>query len=362
VGAPVHRGRLGQPQTLGQTAPAEIPHFWRLAGLATEEAIEFLPKNLPVEAIVYGGDGFIGFGSGKASFRSSSPENRECDVFQAESPLELMREIAERRGHGPIEDENVVSLNNACVTSNQAIGLTFHRVRSGQWTRVLTGAVYGRFGDSELMKFHMLGTLAGTTKPAAQASRPFSKDRSGFVLGEGAATLVLETREAAEKRGAKILGAISGYSSTSDAYRVTDGRPDAKCAAQAMLNALEDAGLAAEQISAVSAHGTSTPMNDRLETMAIKHALGDAAYKVPVISLKSQVGHSVMAAGALEAVACLLMLSEQKLAPTINYQEFDPECDLDYVPNQSRPARVQRIISNNFGFGGQNASVVFEQA
>jgi 3-oxoacyl-[acyl-carrier-protein] synthase II len=273
-----------------------------------------------------------------------------------------MREIAERSGHGPIDERNIVSLNNACVTSNQAIGVAFQRVRSGQMNRVLTGAVYGRWADSELMNFHMLGTLTTAPGPAAEASRPFSKDRSGFVLGEGAATLVLETREAAEARGAKILGVISGYSSTSDAYRVTDGRPDGKAAAKAMTNALADAGLAAKQISAISAHGTSTSMNDRVETMAIKQALGEAAYKVPAISLKSQVGHSVIAAGALESVACVLMLREQKLAPTINYREFDPDCDLDYVPNQSRPAVVERILSNNFGFGGQNASVIFERA
>jgi 3-oxoacyl-[acyl-carrier-protein] synthase II len=361
VGAPVSRDPLPQPDILKHRAPADTPHFWRLAGLATEEAVKHLPEGLLVDGIVYGGHGSIAFSITSGSFRSFDSGSFDWDAFQPESPLELMRQIAEKRGHGPIDLRNIVSLNNACVTSNQAIGVAFQRVRSGKWNRVITGAVYGRWADSELMNFHMLGTLTTAPGPAARASRPFSKDRSGFVLGEGAATLVLETRESAEQRGAKILGVISGYSSTSDAYRVTDGRPDGKAAAKAMRNALSDAGLAAEQISAISAHGTSTQMNDRVETMAIKQAFGAAAYEVPVISLKSQVGHSVIAAGALEAIACVLMLSQQKLAPTINYNEFDPDCDLDYVPNQSRPATIDRILSNNFGFGGQNASVIFER-
>ena len=273
-----------------------------------------------------------------------------------------MKDIAETVGMAPLMTATLSALTMHVSPATRRSASLFQRIRSGQWNRVLTGAVYGRWADSELMNFHMLSTLTIAPGPATQASRPFSKDRSGFVLGEGAATLILETRESAEARGAKILGVISGYSTTSDAYRVTDGRPDGKSAARAMQNAIADAGLHATEISAISAHGTSTPMNDRVETMAIKQALGEIAYKVPVISLKSQVGHSVIAAGALEAVACMLMLEEQKLAPTINYRELDPDCDLDYVPNHSRPAAVQKILSNNFGFGGQNASVIFERA
>jgi 3-oxoacyl-[acyl-carrier-protein] synthase II len=211
------------------------------------------------------------------------------------------------------------------------------------------------------MNFHLLGTLNTDEGPATHASRPFSKTRSGFVLGEGAATLVLETRAAAERRGAEILGAITGYATTSDAYRITDGRSDVLGAATAMRKAIRDAGLNTGQINAISAHGTSTRMNDRLETKAIKQAFGNYAYQVPVISLKSQIGHCLAAAGALEAVASLLMLSEQKLAPTINHNDVDTECDLDYVPNIARPAALQRILSNNFGFGGQNTCVVFEE-
>jgi 3-oxoacyl-[acyl-carrier-protein] synthase II len=362
AGAPVPRATLGQPAILGDRDPEKTPHFLRLAGLATEEAVQSLPEGLPVDAIVYGGHGSIAAALTTESFRSFSPETFDWDAFQPESPLELIRKILEQGGHGPIDDRDLISLNNACVTSNQAIGMAFQRIRSGQWNRVVTGAMYGRWADTELMNFHMLSTLTTAEGDGAEASRPFSKDRSGFVLGEGAATLLLEDREVAEMRGAKILGMVMGYAATSDAYRLTDGRPDGAAAAKAMLSAIEDAGLTKEMISAISAHGTSTTMNDRVETMSIKRALGDLAYRIPVISLKSQVGHSVIAAGALEAVACALMLSEQKLAPTINYREADPDCDLDYVPNKSRPAHLERILSNNFGFGGQNACVVFQRA
>lgn len=362
VGAPVPRPTLGQPAILHDRDPERTPHFLRLTGLATEEAVQSLPPGLPVDAIVYGGHGSIAVRVTTETFRAFSPETFDWDASQPESPLALIRKIVEQRGQGPIDDRDLISLNNACVTSNQAIGMAFQRIRSGQWDRVVTGAMYGRWADSELMNFHMLATLTTAEGNGAEASRPFSKDRSGFVLGEGAATLLLEAREVAESRGATILGMVTGYAATSDAYRLTDGRPDGAAAAKAMQGAIEDAGLSPEQISAISAHGTSTPMNDRVETVAIKRAFGDLAYRIPVISLKSQVGHSVIAAGALEAIASVLMLSKQRLAPTINYREADPECDLDYVPNKSRPAPLERILSNNFGFGGQNACVVFQRA
>jgi 3-oxoacyl-[acyl-carrier-protein] synthase II len=361
VGAPVPQDTLGQPTVLHHRDPESTARFLRFAGIATEEAIQRLPEGLHVDAIVYGSHASMDFGLTVDSFRAFAPEEFDWAAFRPESSLELIREIVERHGHGPIDDRDLVSTNNACVTSNQAIGLAFHRIRSGHWNRVITGAVYSRCSDSELMNFHMLSTLTTADGPAGEASRPFSKDRSGFVLGEGAATLVLEAREFAEARGATVLGVVRGYAATSDAHRVTDGRMDVKAAVKAMDRAIEDAGLAKGQISAISAHGTSTRMNDKLETLAIKEAFGPVAFRTPAISLKSQVGHAVIAAGALEAVACLQMLSEQRLAPTINYKEFDPECDLDYVPNESRPAPLERILSNSFGFGGQNACVVFER-
>jgi 3-oxoacyl-[acyl-carrier-protein] synthase II len=207
----------------------------------------------------------------------------------------------------------------------------------------------------------MLGALTTADVPAAEASRPFSRDRAGFVRGEGAATLLLEEAWAARARGARVLGRLAGGASSSDAHRLTDGRPDGAAVRHAMEAALRDAGVTTAEVSAISAHGTSTRMNDRLETLAIRSVFGDRAGQVPVTSLKSQLGHSTVAAGAIEAVACLSMLQAQILAPTINYREPDPECDLDYVPNDSRPARLDVILSNSFGFGGQNSCVVFRR-
>jgi 3-oxoacyl-[acyl-carrier-protein] synthase II len=346
---------LKPPDIFSGDEPARIPHALQLVGSATQEAIQYLSQGLPVSAVVFGG---------QEGAESDCDFNRPNDACNRDAlwpgPLHLIRRMLEHRGHGPFDKRDLISLNNVTVSSNQAIGLAFQRIRSGIWQRAVVSAAYGRCGAKDLMNFHMLGTLNTDDGPAAGASRPFSKLRSGFVLGEGAATLVLETRTAAESRGAAILGAITGYATTSDAYRITDGRSDALGAATAMRKAIRDAGLSIDQISAISAHGTSTRMNDRLETKAIKQTFGNGAYRVPVISLKSQIGHCLAAAGALEAVASLLMLSEQKLAPTINYNNNDEECDLDYVPNVARPAALQSILSNNFGFGGQNTCVVFE--
>lgn len=348
VAAPVLRD-LKVPDILSDCGMARVPHPLRLAGNATEEAIRFLPEDTPVDAVVYGG-------------QTAASSGADDETVAWPSPLDLIRRILEDRGHGLLDDRDLISMNNVTVSSNQAIGLAFHRIRSGCWQRAVVSAVYGRCGAKDLMNFHMLGTLTTDEGAATQASRPFSRSRSGFVLGEGAATLVLETRAAAERRGAKILGSITGYATTSDAYRITDGRSDAAGAAMAIRKSIRDAGLSKERIHAISAHGTSTRMNDKLETKAIKLAFGNDAYQVPVISLKSQIGHCLAAAGALEAIASLLMISEQKLAPTINYNDADPECDLDYVPNHARSAPLQRILSNNFGFGGQNTCVVFEGA
>jgi 3-oxoacyl-[acyl-carrier-protein] synthase II len=281
---------------------------------------------------------------------------------RAETTHELLRDLVAAHGNGRVPDERVISLNNACISSNQAIGIALQRIRAGHWRRALVGGTDARCKPDNLMNFHLLGALTTADVPASEASRPFSKDRSGFVRGEGAATLILESREAAEERGADILGIVAGYASTSDAYRLTDGRPDVLGAVRAMSGALVDAGIPKERVGAISAHGTSTTLNDKLESKAIKLLFGEQAARIPVTALKSQVGHSTVAAGALEAVSCLVMLRDQRLAPTINYGEPDPECDLDYVPCHAREARLDVILSNNFGFGGQNGCVVFRRS
>jgi 3-oxoacyl-[acyl-carrier-protein] synthase II len=319
-----------------------------------------LPAGVIVDAIVYATSDGVSFDLLKDSFRNFSENTFDWDSTRSETCLEFIRGILEQHGNGHVPDESVISINNACISSNQAIGVAFHRIRSGQWTRAVVGGVDARCNDHNLMNFHLLGALS--TGEGTHVSCPFSKNRSGFVRGEGAATLILEARQAAEARGAPLLGYVVGYSATSDAYRLTQGRTDVRGAVKAISLALEDAGCTPDQLSAISAHGTSTLINDNLETAAIKTMFGLRAYKIPVISLKSQLGHSTVAAGAMEAVASMLMLREQRLAPTINYTQRDPECDLDYVPNVSRPASLNVVLSNNFGFGGQNSCVVFKRA
>ena len=318
-----------------------------------------MPPGFGIDAIVYAAAEGTNFEMIRESFRGFDADRFDWDGTRAETTHELLRDLVAAHGNGQVPDERVLSLNNACISSNQATGIALQRIRAGHWRRALVGGTDARCKPDNLMNFHLLGALTTADVPPGEASRPFSKDRAGFVHGEGAATLILESREAAEQRGADILGVVAGYASTSDAYRLTDGRTDVKGAVRAMSGSLEDARIPMERVDAISAHGTSTGMNDRLETKAIKTLFGEQAARIPVTSLKSQVGHSTVAAGALEAVACVLMLQDQRLAPTINYSEPDPECDLDYVPCHARDARLDVILSNNFGFGGQNGCVVF---
>lgn len=377
VAALVPRERLGQPSLLAGRSPETTPLAWRFAGrppeatplawrfagTATEEALDRLPPGHEIDAIVYAAAEWTHFDLIRESFREFDADRFDWNATRAETTLELLRAMVAAHGNGHVPDQRVIALNNACISSNQAIGIALQRIRAGEWRRALVGGIDARCRPDNLMNFHLLGALTTADVPAREASRPFSKDRAGFVRGEGAATLILESREAAEERAAGILGVVAGYAATSDAYRLTDGRPDVKGAVRAMSSALADAGIPKERVSAISAHGTSTTMNDSLETKAIKLLFGgEAAARIPVTALKSQVGHSTVAAGALEAVSCIVMLQDQRLAPTINYHEPDPACDLDYVPCQAREAPLDVIVSNNFGFGGQNGCVVFRRS
>lgn len=334
-----------------------------LAGLvaasATDPILRLLAKDFKIDAVLYGTADGIGFDSIQENFRSY-PKVQVASV-RGERPLEAIAKGLRHYGI-PYDEDQLISINGACSSGNQALGMAMQRIRSGEWTRVLAGGVDARCSPANLMNFHLLGALCTDEIEPSKASRPFSKDRNGFIRGEGAATLLLESRSSAESRGAKILATLSGYANTTDAHRLTDGRDDVVCVKRAIHWAIEDAGLQIQDIDAISAHGTSTALNDRLETKAIKEVFGERAFQIPVTSLKSQVGHSTVAAGALEAVACVMMLQEQRLAPTMNYNEPDPDCDLDYVPNESRSASLNYILSNNFAFGGQNACLVFGRA
>jgi 3-oxoacyl-[acyl-carrier-protein] synthase II len=206
--------------------------------------------------------------------------------------------------------------------------------------------------------FNRLTALSTRNDTCLTASRPFDRTRDGFVLGEGAAIVILEELEHARARGAKILAEVAGYGSTADAFRITDIHDEGRGAIAAMRLALEDAGLTPEDVDYISAHGTSTEENDKIETLAIRALFGRRAAKVPISSIKSMVGHLIAAAGATELIVCVLAIRDGMIPPTINYQTADPNCDLDYVPNQARKAAIRTCLSNSFGFGGQNDTLI----
>ncbi|MDZ5470336.1 beta-ketoacyl-ACP synthase II [Bacillus sp. 31A1R] len=248
----------------------------------------------------------------------------------------------------------------ACATGTNSIGDAFKVIQRGDADVMVTGGT-----EAPITKMSMAGFCANTalsTNPdPSTASRPFDKNRDGFVMGEGAGIVVLEELEHALARGAKIYAEIVGYGATGDAYHITAPAPGGEGGARAMKMALEDGGLNPEDIAYVNAHGTSTDYNDKFETLAIKEVFGDHAYKLAVSSTKSMTGHLLGAAGGVEAIFTVLAIKEGILPPTMNYETPDPECDLDYVPNQSRKQEVKAAISNSLGFGGHNATIAFRK-
>jgi 3-oxoacyl-[acyl-carrier-protein] synthase II len=247
---------------------------------------------------------------------------------------------------------------SACAAGTQAVGEAFRAVADGALDLAVTGGYDSMVNPLGVAGFSLLEALSRANELRGGASRPFDRRRDGFVLGEGAAVLVLETLEGARARSAEPLAEVLGYASTLDAYRVTDPAPDQAGAIAAMRGALADAKLPPAAIDYINAHGTGTRKNDPAETAAIHAVFGPDAARIPVSSTKSQVGHCIGAAGAVELAATLFALREQLLPATINLSEPDPDCDLDYVPGRPRPARVRAAISNSFGFGGQNAAIV----
>ncbi len=245
----------------------------------------------------------------------------------------------------------------ACAASTHAIGLAFHLIRAGQVDWALAGGTEAVILPLVLAAFDRMGALSRNPDPE-NASRPFDRDRDGFVLGEGAALLVLESEEHLRARGGEALAEIVGFGQTSDAFHITAPPEDGEGALRAMDSALKDAGLSPDHVDYVNAHGTSTPLNDRAETMALKRLFGPRAYEVPVSSTKSQMGHLLGAAGAAEVGAVLFAFLEGLIPATVTWRNRDPECDLDYVPGEPRPAKVRVALKNSFGFGGQNASLV----
>ncbi|HMP77983.1 MAG TPA: beta-ketoacyl-[acyl-carrier-protein] synthase family protein [Pirellulaceae bacterium] len=246
----------------------------------------------------------------------------------------------------------------ACAASSQAIGEATEIIRRGEADVMLSGGTHSMIHPFGVTGFNLLTALSTNNDHPTQASRPFDLKRDGFVLGEGASMVVLEEMERARRRGAMIWGEVVGYGSTADAYRITDIHPDGRGAIGCMEMALRDAQLNPDQIQYVNAHGTSTAVNDRVETRACHQVFGEHAKSVPISSTKSMMGHLIAAAGATEMIVCLLAIRDNILPPTINYENPDPDCYLDYVPNQARPARCDYALNNSFGFGGQNITVI----
>ena len=249
----------------------------------------------------------------------------------------------------------------ACAASNQAIGEALEVIRRGAADVVLTGGTEAGISQLGLAGFAVMRALSTRNDDPTAASRPFDAQRDGFVPAEGSVVLVLESLEHALGRNANILVELAGFGCTSDASHPVQPEENGISAAEAMRLALADAGVSLEQVDYINAHGTSTPLNDAVETVAIKRLFGDRAYQIPISSTKSMIGHSLGASGSLEAVACVKTITEGMVHPTVNHEVPDPECDLDYVPNQARKHDVSVALSNAFGFGGQNACLVFKK-
>lgn len=249
----------------------------------------------------------------------------------------------------------------ACATGTHSIGDAFRIVARGQADVMLAGGAEAALCPLGLAGFMTAKALSTRNAEPQKASRPFDKGRDGFVMGEGAGVLVLESLDHALGRGARIYGEIAGYGASGDAYHITSPAPEGEGAQRAMAEALADAGVAPADVDYINAHGTSTPYNDLYETQAIKAVFREHAYRLAISSTKSLTGHMLGAAGAVEAAVCLLALAEQVVPGTYNYDEPDPDCDLDYVPNRSRPGRYRIALSNSFGFGGHNATLVLKR-
>lgn len=253
-----------------------------------------------------------------------------------------------------------MSVSSACASGSHSIGEAFMKIIQGQLTACLAGGAEATLNDSTFSGFSVLKAMSAQTDPD-KASRPFDKERDGFVPGEGAGILMLESLESAQARGATIYAEISGYGATTDAHHVTAPLPNGRAAGTAMKKAMRMAGTNAEKISYINAHGTSTPANDSSETEAIKYALGEAAYSTPVSSTKSFFGHMFGAAGSTEAIVCIQALRKGFIPPTLNLTNRDPECDLDYVPSTGRVQAIEYVLSNSMGFGGHNSTLLIKR-
>lgn len=359
----------------------ENPEDWKFQGRHTHFAVGAAKKAMwdaglkegDVDPTRFGV--YTGSGEGQQDFHSftqmmvAALEDGDLDIVKfTKKGLEILHPVAELEQEPNMPAGHLAGLFNAqgpnincltaCAASSQAVGEAVEIIRRGESDVMLSGGTHTMIHPFGVTGFNLLTALSTQNDPPEKASRPFDRKRDGFVLGEGAGMVVLEELEHAKRRGAHIYGEIVGYGSTADAFRITDTHPEGRGAISCMEMALKDAGLDPQQIDYINAHGTSTSVNDKVETLAIKKVFADRAYQVPVSSTKSMMGHLIAAAGATELVICLLAIRDNAIPPTINYEEPDPECDLDYVPNEAREQPCNVVLSNSFGFGGQNITLI----
>jgi 3-oxoacyl-[acyl-carrier-protein] synthase II len=318
--------------------------------------LEITPENARRIGVVFnsGGGGLSGMEEATAKIIESGPRNASPFLI-TNIMLNAVSSLVsiEFGAMGPLNSSAL-----ACASGNYAVLDAYHMIKRGEADVIIAGGAEAAISPVIFASFNRMGALSTRNEDPERASRPFDKDRDGFVFGEGAAALILETEEHAKARGAKIYGEVLGGRLTSDAYHVTAPRPDALGATYAIEGALESSNIAVEDVNAIFAHGTSTPLGDVAETLSIKKVFGERAYQIPVTGTKSQVGHMLGAAGAVSALAAVKSIEEGVICPTINYETPDPECDLDYVPNEPRPHQTNIALVNAFGFGGHNVVLV----
>ena len=349
---------------IGKKDARRMDRFTQLAVVAAQQALQ--DSTLIVNADntarigVYVGSGIGGIGTLEAELRqlvAKGPDRVSPFLVPMMLPDTAAGQVAIQFGlRGPN-----MAIVTACASGNNAIGEATECIRRGAADVMVTGGAEAGITPLAVAGFNSMTAISTRNDAPTQASRPFDKERDGFVIGEGAGMLVLEELEYARTRGAKIYGEILGYGATADAYHITAPEENGAGAVRAMQAALQQASLQPDQIDYINAHGTSTPLNDKSETLAIKTVFGAAAYRIPISSTKSMTGHLLGAGGAVESVICARVLTEAVIPPTINYEHPDPACDLDYVPNTARAAVIKTIMSNSFGFGGHNAVLIFGQ-
>ena len=347
----------------------------RLAEMATEEALEQAAIGSKAD---FPGPLFIAVAPVEMEWEQREELARASGANDGLGYADLMRagetgnfhNMYERFLFGSVADHvaerfgtkgSPISLSTACASGATAIQLGVEAIRRGETDAALCIGTDGSVNRESLIRFSLLSALSTSNDPPQAAARPFSKNRDGFVMAEGAGVLVLESLEAAQARGAKILGVIDGCGEMADSFHRTRSSPDGKPIIGCMRKALNDAGLAPDDVDYINPHGTSTPENDKMEYLGVSTVFGERAHSIPISSNKSMIGHTLSAAGAVEAVFSLLTLEHQRLPPTINYEVPDPAIVLDVVPNKARDGRVTHVLSNSFGFGGQNVSLVMSR-